>query len=125
LRAGQCPSWPGADVELELVGHPGQWQGLGADGHGRLVELNALLLAADRADDHRRITNRVRTVGQDFALEAPLLRPLPGERFETWRVPDFIDTDLGCQLERLRKENAVLRMERDFAKKVATWFSTR
>jgi transposase len=48
-----------------------------------LVELNALLLAADRADDHRRITNRVRTVGQDFALEAPLLRPLPGERFET------------------------------------------
>jgi transposase len=27
------------------------------------------------------------------------------------------------ELERLRKENAVLRMERDFAKKVATWFA--
>ena len=27
------------------------------------------------------------------------------------------------ELERLRKENAVLRMERDFAKKVTTWFA--
>ena len=27
------------------------------------------------------------------------------------------------ELERLRQENAVLRMERDFAKKVATWFA--
>ena len=28
-----------------------------------------------------------------------------------------------AELERLRKENAFLRMERDFAKKVATWFA--
>jgi len=28
-----------------------------------------------------------------------------------------------AELERLRNENAVLRMERDFAKKVATWFA--
>jgi transposase len=28
-----------------------------------------------------------------------------------------------AELERLRKENAVLRMERDFAKKVAAWFA--
>ena len=27
------------------------------------------------------------------------------------------------ELERLRKENATLRMERDFAKKVAAWFA--
>ena len=27
------------------------------------------------------------------------------------------------ELERLRKENALLRMERDFAKKVAAWFA--
>ena len=37
------------------------------------------------------------------------------------------DEDLGeserAELERLRKENAILRMERDFAKKVATWFA--
>ena len=28
-----------------------------------------------------------------------------------------------AELERLRKENAILRMERDFAKKVAAWFA--
>lgn len=28
-----------------------------------------------------------------------------------------------AELERLRKENVALRMERDFAKKVATWFA--
>ena len=28
-----------------------------------------------------------------------------------------------AELERLRKENASLRMERDFAKKVAAWFA--
>ncbi|MGH3502998.1 MAG: transposase [Nocardioidaceae bacterium] len=28
-----------------------------------------------------------------------------------------------AELERLRKDNATLRMERDFAKKVATWFA--
>jgi transposase len=43
---------------------------------------------------------------------------------ESGRVPD---SDLSepewAELERLRKENAVLRMERDFAKKVATWFA--
>ncbi len=43
------------------------------------------------------------------------------------------DNDLGqdkglseterTELERLRKENAVLKMERDFAKKVAAWFA--
>jgi hypothetical protein len=38
---------------------------------------------SDQVDDARRIANRVRTVGQDFALEAPLLRPLPVEAFQT------------------------------------------
>ena len=51
-----------------------------------MAELNARLQGYDRADDHRRIANRVRTVGQDFAAEAPLLRALPGERFETGLV---------------------------------------
>lgn len=48
-----------------------------------LAELNARIDAADRADDARRIANRVRTVGQDFEAERPLLRPLPAEAFET------------------------------------------
>lgn len=48
-----------------------------------LAELNARLAASDAADDARHIAHRVRTVGQEFALEAPLLRPVPAERFET------------------------------------------
>ncbi len=51
-----------------------------------LAELNNRLKSYDIADDFRRIGNRVRTVGEDFALEAPLLRPLPGEGFETGLV---------------------------------------
>jgi transposase len=40
------------------------------------------------------------------------------------RVPDkdLSETER-AELERLRKDNAVLRMERDFAKKVAAWFA--
>ena len=54
-----------------------------------LAELNARLERADRADDHRRIENRVRTVGQDFAVEAPLLGPLPADTFDDgwWLTP--------------------------------------
>jgi len=40
--------------------------------------------AADAKDDHRRIGNRLTTVGQDFATERPLLAPLPAESFPTW-----------------------------------------
>ena len=40
------------------------------------------------------------------------------------RVPDKdLTGNEREELERLRKENAVLRMERDFAKKVAAWFA--
>ena len=43
---------------------------------------------------------------------------------ESGRVPDKDLTEPErAELERLRKENAVLRMERDFAKKVAAWFA--
>jgi len=51
-----------------------------------LAELNARLEKYDRMDDHRRIGNRARTVGDDFALEAPALRPLPAEPFESGLV---------------------------------------
>ncbi len=46
-------------------------------------ELNALLEAADDADDARRVGNRTNSVGQDWALEKTLLRPLPAESFDT------------------------------------------
>ena len=48
-----------------------------------LAELNALLIGYDLADDARRINNRTVSVGQHFAFEATLLRPLPADRFET------------------------------------------
>jgi hypothetical protein len=47
-----------------------------------LSELNARIGLADAADDSRRIEGRIRTVGQDFAVEAPLLAALPEEGFE-------------------------------------------
>ena len=48
-----------------------------------LAELNARLVAADLAEDARHIDGRAVSVGAAFAGEAPLLRPLPGERFDT------------------------------------------
>ncbi len=50
---------------------------------GSPSELNEHIAAADLADDARHIEHQVRTVGQDFALERGLLRPLPAERFPT------------------------------------------
>jgi transposase len=46
-------------------------------------ELNALLAAADDADDARRIGNRATSVGHDWVFEKTLLRPLPAEPFDT------------------------------------------
>ncbi|WP_081684176.1 IS21 family transposase [Granulicoccus phenolivorans] len=48
-----------------------------------LAELNAYLAKCDAKDDHRRVGQRTKTVGDDFAVEQPLLRPLPVEPFET------------------------------------------
>lgn len=50
-----------------------------------LDELNAMVDRWDEADEGRRIGTRVRTVGEYFALERPLLKALPGEPFETGR----------------------------------------
>lgn len=51
-----------------------------------LAELNARIDVVDITEDARRIEGRVRTIGADFTTEAPLLRPLPGERFEPGRM---------------------------------------
>ena len=51
-----------------------------------MAELNELLAGYDLADDARRISNRTLSVGQHFAFEASLLRPLPTELFETGLV---------------------------------------
>ncbi|MGH3849582.1 MAG: IS21 family transposase, partial [Pseudonocardiaceae bacterium] len=47
-----------------------------------LAELNERIQGWDEADDRRRIAERIRTVGQDFELERPLLAALPLDRFD-------------------------------------------
>lgn len=51
-----------------------------------LAELNEMVEQWDRPDDARRIGARPKTVAEYFALEQPLLMPLPEEPFETGRV---------------------------------------
>jgi transposase len=50
---------------------------------GSVDQLNALLESWDDADDRRRIGNRASSVGNDWAFERALLRPLPAEPFDT------------------------------------------
>ena len=50
-----------------------------------LAELNAMMAAADLADDGRYIGGRTTCVGQDAAAEAPALSPLPAEPFDPAR----------------------------------------
>jgi transposase len=51
--------------------------------------LNAMIDDWDAADEARRIGGRARTVGEFWAIERPLLRPLPDDPFETgrWFIP--------------------------------------
>ncbi|MFJ1746389.1 IS21 family transposase [Streptomyces sp. NPDC088116] len=51
-----------------------------------LAELNEMVEQWDRQDDARRIGSRPKTVAEYYALEQPLLMPLPDEPFETGRV---------------------------------------
>jgi len=47
-----------------------------------LDELNARIRAWEEVDERRRINDRIRTIGQDFEAEQPLLAPLPAEVFD-------------------------------------------
>ncbi|MBG0831626.1 IS21 family transposase [Planomonospora sp. ID67723] len=51
-----------------------------------LAELNALIDSWDRHDERRRIRMRTQTIGERFAQEQSLLRPLPIEPFEIGRL---------------------------------------
>ena len=79
-------------------GHEGSHEKGGVEGEGgrfrrnhcvpmpvvdSIEELNALLEAADDADDERRVGNRSNSVGYDWVFEKTLLAPLPGESFDT------------------------------------------
>lgn len=54
-----------------------------------LEQLNDLIESIDMAEDARHVDGRVTTIGQDFAVELPLLRPLPREPYVsgTWLHP--------------------------------------
>jgi hypothetical protein len=47
-----------------------------------LAELNERIKEWDARDLGRRVGTRIRTVGEDFEAEQPLLAPLPAERFD-------------------------------------------
>jgi len=51
-----------------------------------LAELNERIAAIDISEDARRIEGRARTIGADFATEAPLLAAMPEEVFEPGRM---------------------------------------
>ncbi|WP_261720544.1 IS21 family transposase [Streptomyces sp. FZ201] len=51
-----------------------------------LAELNEMVEQWDLHDSRRRIGSRPRTIDEYFAVEQPLLMPLPDEPFETGRV---------------------------------------
>lgn len=51
-----------------------------------LAELNAMIEQWDEEDEQRRIGTRPRPVSEYFAVERPLLQPLPDEPFETGRL---------------------------------------
>ncbi|MFB8039535.1 hypothetical protein ACFC5Z_42965 [Streptomyces sp. NPDC056004] len=51
-----------------------------------LAELNEMVEQWNRRDDARRIGSRSRPIAADFALDQPLLMPLPQEPFETGRM---------------------------------------
>lgn len=48
-----------------------------------LDELDQAFAEFEQVEEGRRIGMRIRTIGQDFAHEAPLLLPLPASPFET------------------------------------------
>lgn len=88
----------GFDAFYCIPGHEGSHEKGGVEGEGgrfrrnhcvpmpvidSIEELNDLLEAWDDVDDRRRIGNRARSVGADWAFERELLRPLPAEAFDT------------------------------------------
>ena len=64
---------------------------------GSLAELNALLAAADAADDDRRITGRAETVGAAAAAGAAAAGPLPVEPFDP-ATPAVVRVDLKARV---------------------------
>jgi transposase len=66
----------------------------------------------------------VQVAGEIGVGEALLGRWVALERARTDHPPGVVDADERAELERLRVENAELRMDREFLKKAAAFFAT-
>jgi transposase len=64
-------------------------------------------------------------VAREIGVGAPMLgRWVAVERAHTDHPPGPVDADERAELDRLRVENAELRMDREFLKKAAAFFAT-
>lgn len=72
-------------------------------------------------DTGRTVAEVAREIGVG---EAVLGRWVAKERAEMDAPPEALDIDERAELERLRTENAELRMDRDFLKKAAAFFAS-
>jgi hypothetical protein len=61
-------TWPGADIDVDLINHPGQWQGLSGDGHGRLRARRTQVRVTSRGAPHRGRKATVLLPGPNGAL---------------------------------------------------------
>src|SRR5690606_22137136 len=67
----------------------------------------------------------IREVGREIGVNPSLLaRWVAAERAKLDDPPEAMDLDERAELERLRAENAQLRMDREFLKKAAAFFAT-
>ena len=66
----------------------------------------------------------IAAVAAEISVGAQLLgRWVAAERAKMDSPPEALDVDERAELERLRRENAVLRMDREFLKKAAAFFA--
>ncbi|MGI5430379.1 Mu transposase domain-containing protein [Streptomyces sp. CA-179760] len=84
-----CPPWRGAHEKGGVEGQIGWFHRnhmVLVPEFASLAELNAMIERWDAQDEQRRIGTRPRPVAECFAVERPLLQPLPDNPFETGRL---------------------------------------
>ncbi len=88
------PAWRGAHEKGGVEGEGGRFRRTHTVPMPKvetLAELNAYLARCDAKDDHRRVGQRISTVGDDFATEQALLRALPAEPSTLARPAALVD----------------------------------
>lgn len=83
--------------------------------------------AAYRADAVRLVAESgqsIRKTAQDLGVAESTLKVWVAKARSESLPSEHVSEDERAELVRLRKDNATLRMERDFLKKAATWFAS-